>query len=110
MASDSKQRITFRTPDRAGQYAPESTTPPPAESSSLRQARHTAARLHAVEQELARRIIENYQVDRQLRRLLVEMHICSSRVRAQLEDCETGGDGAERELCSAVINDRRPRR
>lgn len=110
MASDSKQRITFRTPDRAGHATPEIAPSPILETSAFRQVRHTAARLHAIEQELARRIIEHYQVDRQLRRLLAEMQICSSRVRAQLEDCESEACGVESEGGHAVISDRRTRR
>lgn len=90
MASDSKQRITLRTGARAATADSSRSSSCPSEPLSIRQARQTANRLYEIEQDLVRRIVENYETDRQLRTLLVELQICSSRVRAQIEDCAAG--------------------
>lgn len=51
------------------------------------QVKRTAARLGDVENELIRRITERYPTDRRMRSLMAELQICSSRMKAQLNDC-----------------------
>lgn len=110
MATDIKQRLTLRSRASAAPAEPPTASPCSPEPTAIRQARHTVDRLYRIEQELARRIIEHHQVDRELRRLLAEMHICSSRVRAQIDECAAGCHRADMENCTTVICDRRTRR
>ncbi|MCB2230484.1 hypothetical protein KQH82_07190 [bacterium] len=64
-------------------------------SSSLRtspsirvaQVKRTAERLGDIESELIHRISERYPTDRRMRTLMAELQICSSRMKAQLNDC-----------------------
>lgn len=49
----------------------------------------SAERVREIEQELIRRICEHYPTDRRMRALMVELQICSSRLKARLDDCRS---------------------
>ncbi|MBD3402249.1 hypothetical protein GF420_05090 [candidate division GN15 bacterium] len=53
----------------------------------LQVVRRSADRLTDIEDELIRRISEHYGTDRRMRALLIELQICSSRMKAQLNEC-----------------------
>lgn len=59
----------------------------PGNSSALEKARRSADRIIEIEDTLVRKIIGQFEIDRQLQQLLVELHICSTRMQEQLNEC-----------------------
>lgn len=78
-----------------GPPASDTVTPPPShppDHIALRNARRSADRLIAIEQDLVRRIVGQYELDRRLQHLLIELQICSTRMRKQLNECTAAPD------------------
>ena len=59
----------------------------PSNHPALHQACKSVDRLIAIEQDLVRRIVGQYELDRQVQHLLIELQICSTRMREQLIEC-----------------------
>ena len=62
-------------------------TTSPSNHPALDQACKSVDRLIAIEQDLVRRIVGQYELDRQVQHLLIELQICSTRMREQLIEC-----------------------
>ena len=62
-------------------------------------------RLVSVEQDLIRRISENYDIDRRTYRLMTEIQICTNRILGQLQDMESVGCVAAEEPSDVELDD-----
>jgi len=80
MVSDSPDSPPFGS-------APDTPPSRPPDTPALRKVRQSADRLKEIEQDLVRRIVGQYDLDRRMQQLIIELQICTTRMQQQLEEC-----------------------